>query len=200
MDIHVYALKIDRELREEERCYLTEVMPFSRRQRMLRLREGKQAQPLCAYGLLRYALEELYGFDQLPAIAVARSGKPYFTEKENICFNLSHTEGAVLCAVHDQPVGADIERSRPPAPAILHYYHISEERQFWEMWVHREAVIKCRGQGFAALARWDEELERSICCRPLPDVEGFYAAIASPAQKAERAVHMISMDELLRDL
>ena len=63
MDIQVYALTIDRELKEEERCYLTEVMPFSRRQRMLRLREQKQSQPLCAYGLLRLALQRLHGFE-----------------------------------------------------------------------------------------------------------------------------------------
>ena len=100
MDIQVYALTIDRELREEERCYLTEVMPFSRRQRMLRLREQKQSQPLCAYGLLRLALQRLHGFDQIPSIAIAPAGKPYLSEEGKICFNISHTDGAVLCAVH----------------------------------------------------------------------------------------------------
>lgn len=200
MDIQVYALAIDRELRDEERCYLTDVMPFSRRQRMLRLREQKQSQPLCAYGLLRLALQRLYGFAQLPAISIAPAGKPYFAEEGQICFNISHTDGAVLCAVHDREVGVDIERSRAPAPTILHYYRISEERQFWEMLVHREAVAKCRGCGFAALSHWDEEMEKSITTYPLPLLDGFYAALATGEPKVRYAAHLVTIDELLTEM
>ena len=200
MDIQVYALTIDRELKEEERCYLTEVMPFSRRQRMLRLREQKQSQPLCAYGLLRLALQRLHGFDQIPSIAIAPAGKPYLSEEGKIYFNISHTDGAVLCAVHDREVGVDIERSRAPAPTILHYYQISEERQFWAMWVHREAVAKCRGCGFAAMAHWDEEMERSITTHPLSIFDGFYAALATGEAKAGYDVHVVTIDELLTEM
>lgn len=200
MDIQVYALAIDRELREEERCYLTEVMPFSRRQRMLRLREQKQSQPLCAYGLLHYALRRLYGFEQLPAIAIAPAGKPYFSEEGRICFNISHTDGAVVCAIHDHAVGVDIERSRTPAQTILHYYQIAEPRQFWEMWVHREAVAKCRGSGFAALARWNEELERSIDCQAIDILPDCYAAVATGEPNTPRVSHLVTIDELLANV
>ena len=50
--VQVYALRIDRELSSAERAALLEILPYSRRQRLIRTREDKQIQALCAYGAL----------------------------------------------------------------------------------------------------------------------------------------------------
>ena len=179
MDIQIYALAIDRELGDEERTCLMGGLPYLRYQRLMRTRENKQNQAMCAYGLLRYALREQFGLEDLPEIAIATEGKPSFRRREDIQFNLSHTQGAVVCALAASPVGVDLERSRPPADNILHYYHFTKGQDFWEMWVRREAIAKYHGRGFAALSHWDKGLEQGVTCRPLALLEGYYAALAT---------------------
>lgn len=132
--VQVYALRIVRDLTREEWASLLEILPYRRRQRLLRTREDKQLQVLCAYGALHLALQRQYDFYGFPPIAIASEGKPYFPDYPSIQFNLSHTDGAVVCALSETPVGVDLERSRPPAGNILHYYHVTESSDFWEMW------------------------------------------------------------------
>ena len=119
--VEVYALRIRRDLSSSERAALLEILPYGRRQRLLRTREDKQVQALCAYGALHLALHRQYDFFGFPPISIAEGGKPYFPDYPHIQFNLSHTDGAVVCAVSSPPVGVDLERSRPPADNILHY-------------------------------------------------------------------------------
>ena len=198
MEIQVYTLPVDRELGEKEREKLLDMMPLFRRQRLVRTRESKQIQALCAYGLLRYALERQYGYACLPPMAIAEEGKPYFPDLPKVCFNLSHTEGAVLCALHDRAVGVDVERHRAAAQTVLHYYHITETGEFWNMWVHREAIAKCRGKGFAALTHWDASLEERIDCRALSVVEGFHAAVATEDPSSAHRCILTSLEEILQ--
>ena len=195
--VQVYTLQIDRELSSGERSALLEILPYSRRQRLLRTREDKQVQALCAYGALHLALQRQYEFFGFPPIAIAEGGKPYFPDYPHIQFNLSHTDGAVVCALSDTPVGIDLERSRPPADTVLHYYHFTEGRDFWEMWVHREAIAKYHGRGFAALAHWDEALELGVTCRSLAVLEGYYSALATSAP-VPCAIHAAGIGEIVR--
>ncbi len=200
MEIQVYALAIDRELTDEERDCLVSILPYARYQRLIRAKENRQNQAMCAYGLLRHALEEQYGLRTLPAIALCKEGKPVFRDRPEVHFNLSHTDGAVLCAVHDHPVGVDIERSREAAVALMRYYHIESQDTFWRMWVRREAIAKCHGQGFAVLPHWDTGLEQTVDCRSLPMLEGFYAAAASAEKGTPMQAHVITLDEMLKEL
>lgn len=200
MEIQVYALAIDRELTDEERDCLVSILPYARYQRLTRARENRQNQAMCAYGLLRHALEEQYGLQTLPAISLCKEGKPVFRDRAEIHFNLSHTDGAVLCAVHDHPVGVDIERSREAAVALMRYYHIENQDTFWRMWVRREAIAKCHGQGFAVLPHWDTGLEQTVDCRSLPMLDGFYAAVASGEKGTSIKAHVVTLDEMLEGL
>ena len=196
-EVAVYALRISRDLTSEERSALLEILPFSRRQRLSRTREDKQIQALCAYGALHLALQRQHDFYGFPPIAIAEGGKPYFPDYPSIQFNLSHTDGAVVCALGGAPVGIDLERSRPPADTILHYYHFTQGCDFWEMWVHREAVAKSHGRGCAALAHWDEGLEQGVICRPLDLMGGYYAALATAAP-LPYAVHHTDVQEIVQ--
>lgn len=200
MEIQVYALAIDRELTDEERDCLVSILPYARYRRLTRARENKQNQALCAYGLLRHALEEQYGLQTLPAITLCKEGKPVFRDRPEIYFNLSHTDGAVLCAVHDHPVGVDIERSREAAVAIMRYYKIGNQDTFWRMWVRREAIAKCHGQGFSVLPHWDTGLEQTVDCVSLPMLNGFYAAAATEARGTHMQPHVVALEEMLTRL
>lgn len=200
MEIQVYALAIDRELTDEERDCLVSILPYARYQRLTRARENRQNQAMCAYGLLRHALEEQYGLEILPAISLCKEGKPVFRDRPEIHFNLSHTDGAVLCAVHDHQVGVDIERSREAAVAIMRYYKIENQDTFWRMWVRREAIAKCHGQGFAVLPHWDTGLEQSVDCTSLPMLDGFYSAVATEARGTPIRAHVVALDEMLAHL
>ena len=71
-----------------------------------------------AYALLRYAVKQLFDLPELPEIVKEEKGKPYFPQYSRICFNLSHSYGAAVCAVHDRPIGVDVEKVRP-APRRL---------------------------------------------------------------------------------
>ena len=192
----VYVLQITRELTGEERAALVEILPYGRRQRLSRTREDKQTQALCAYGALHLALQQQYDFYGFPPMAIAEGGKPYFPDYADIQFNLSHTDGAVACVLSGSPVGIDLERSRPPAPTILHYYHLTQEREFWEMWVRREAIAKFHGRGFAALAHWEEALERGVICRSVALLPGYYAALAT-ATPLPCSICQVTVEEIV---
>lgn len=90
-----------------------------------------------------------------------RNGKPY-TKSADICFNISHSDELVLCAVNDTPVGADIEKIRDINSSVIKYTcnkdeldyvyesSISKEetlKRFFEIWTFKEACFKFKGTG-----------------------------------------------------
>ena len=107
VNIRLYAVKLDRPLSEAERSTLARFLPPERQDRI------KTSEPLCAYALLCRALHELYGLEDLPQLSYGEHGKPYFASHLDVHFSLSHTRGAALLAVHNEPIGADIECLRP---------------------------------------------------------------------------------------
>ncbi len=63
-----------------------------------------------AYSLLSCLYEKIYG-KQMPNIARAERGKPYFLGEGTPSFNISHTDGAALAVIDtsDAEIGADIQ-------------------------------------------------------------------------------------------
>lgn len=86
-------------------------------------------------------------------------GKPYLVEYTNIHFNISHSKGAIACAVSDRPVGVDIERIRKIDFRIVRYFFSQQEKdyifadsestdlRFTEVWTKKEAYLKFLGTG-----------------------------------------------------
>ena len=197
MEIKVYVMPMNRLLSTEEKDRLEKELPFFRRQRYLREREEKQEQTLCAYGLLRRALELEYGFARIPEVEVAEGGKPYFPGHSDIYFNISHTEGAVLCAIHDHEIGVDIQHHRTPAASLMKAFDLTEEEEFWKIWVCREAIGKSKGKGFAALRCWDEKLEEGMYCLLLDTFHGYSAAVATELADAVCRCQVVTMEEII---
>ena len=129
--------------------------------------------------LLALALEREYGLRELPEIAREPGGKPFFPSRPDICFNLSHSHGAAVCALHDKPVGIDVEKLRP-APRRL--AEGMEDEAFFRLWTAKEATVKRRGQGVAALLR---PMEPDSLCRHLEGLLEGYIVTVCPSEEAE---------------
>lgn len=152
MEIELIALRLDRPLTREERAHLAAFVPPERLRRLEALRDPTRAdEPLCAYAALRLALREHCGWQTLPPLAYGAHGKPCFADHPEVCFSLSHTRGAVLVGIHDQPLGVDIERIRPMrARAMQRLADTADEREFFARWTRRESRAKWSGAGLAA--------------------------------------------------
>lgn len=111
-----------------------------------------------AYGLLSALLAETEGMAPLPKIVRTETGKPYFPDRPDLHFSVSHSGGLSLCALADTPVGADVELVRPRSPKLPRYalshreYAWYEGRgsrweDFYTLWTLKEARVKCTGEG-----------------------------------------------------
>jgi medium-chain acyl-[acyl-carrier-protein] hydrolase len=118
---------------------------------------------------LRLILARYVG--QLPAnlrFGYGRYGKPFLLdppEAKEIGFNVAHSgEWALIAVARGQAVGVDVERKRPGrdladvgqrvfAPAECQHLRSLTEKDrldaFYELWVRKEACLKCSGLGFA---------------------------------------------------
>lgn len=117
-----------------------------------------------AYALLAYAARRRWGLEQLPAIARHEQGKPFFPAHPGYHFNLSHSGTLALCALDDQPVGADMEVIRPHHPKLAQRI-CSEEELAWlenqpdqlsalcQLWTCKEALVKYHGTGLTVPLR-----------------------------------------------
>lgn len=104
----------------------------------------------CGRELLAVMLRQELGISALPEIAAGKGGKPCFPACPEICFNISHSYGAVVCAIHDHPVGVDVEKLRP-APKRLAAGKTDEA--FFRWWTMGEAALKREGGSALQLLR-----------------------------------------------
>lgn len=91
-------------------------------------------------------------------------GKPYLAFPHNKAFfNISHTDGCVICAISDSEVGVDIEKiTSIPEDIIKDTLSESEKRilasfneseqalraqKFFSFWTRKEAYVKYTGRG-----------------------------------------------------
>ena len=131
-----------------------------------------------AWTLLAEVLERELGIENLPETAKGEEGKPFFPQRPDICFNLSHSHGAAVCAVHDKAIGVDMERLRTPP---RHLGRGMEPEAFFRLWTAREATVKRRGQGVAALMRGEAP---DPLCRCLPDLLPGWVVTVCPSEDA----------------
>ena len=112
-----------------------------------------------AYRLLAYAVQEVYGLP-LPEIACDSRGKPFFTQRQEICFNLSHCRGLAVCGISAFPLGVDCESIRSLREGVLRRSFAPEEvlavmespqpdETFFRFWTLKEAFVKALGVGIS---------------------------------------------------
>lgn len=186
MSIELWAARLDRPLTAEETETMMALLPPERRERLLRQREDRRREPLCAYFLLCRALSELYGWRELPEIALTDRGKPYFLRRPEVQFNLSHTAGAVLVGVVDEPLGVDIEHIRPVSQrAMRRLADVDTREDFFRSWVRREARAKRSGDGVGTMMQGETPLRYGEVYYEIETFPGYAAGVATGS--AERS-------------
>lgn len=89
-------------------------------------------------------------------------GKPYFKFDKNFEFNIAHSGKWVVCAVHNSPVGIDIEEIQPIDFEIARRFFAKSEYDlllnkenneqlsyFYDLWSIKESYIKASGKGLS---------------------------------------------------
>lgn len=199
MAMELWCARLERPLTEREQETLLQLLPPERRTRLEKLREPeKMREPLCAYLMLYLALRKLYGWKKLPEIARTQQGKPYFPDYPDVHFNISHTGGAVLVGISDQPIGVDIERIRPVSQrAMQRIAGASTEQEFFRSWVRREARTKRSGAGISTMVRSEAPLQYGEFYYEIDTFPGFVAGVATRGKDVPGTVHRYSLDEML---
>ena len=131
-----------------------------KRARIMRMRrDSDKALALTAHRLLCYAVKTGHGFMPQPAdFMLEPRGKPYLAARPDIHFSISHSGGMAMCALHDSPVGADIEKRRAVGERVAERVMTAEElrlysdapdgqRLFFQIWTLKEAYVKYCGAG-----------------------------------------------------
>ena len=198
MSIELWAARLERPLTEAEEAAMLALLPPERRERLLRLRQPeKRREPLCAYLMLRRALWEQFHWRDLPEIRTASLGKPFFPDHPEVHFNLSHTAGAVLVALSDRPVGADIEHIRPVSQrAMRRLADVDTERAFFQSWVRREARAKRSGAGVGTMLSSEEPLQPGEQFYFLDTFPGYAAGVATRGGGPPSPLRRYSLDEV----
>ena len=100
-----------------------------------------------AYSLLDRVFTAEFG-GALPEIKKTPAGKPFFPDRPEIHFSLSHASTHVLCALSDRPVGVDVESPRQISERAVRFFCSPEEFSLFdplELWVLKESYIKFVG-------------------------------------------------------
>ena len=96
--------------------------------------------------------------NDLPSIAVAPRGKPYFVDDPRH-FSISHTQNHAFCVLCHRPVGLDAEEMGREInlalaekilsePEKIRYNEAADKRQaLLKLWVLKEAAAKLTGEG-----------------------------------------------------
>lgn len=192
----LWIISLDRGLTDEERCALLCCLPQARLKRLQRIPHMEAwREPLCAYGLLFLAAKETWGWSALPTISLTEQGKPVFPDHPSCCFNVSHTSGAVLVGLGEQPIGVDLERIRPLSQRFLR--RLKENGQtledYYEDWVRYEASVKCRGEGVHPHHTPEEGADAELVSL-LPDYKA--AVCGEPVTD----LYKLTLEELLQEL
>ena len=143
---------------------LFERLPRFRREKAETIRaEETRYGSVAAFSLLLHALERAELDMRAPSVweelgfRVTEKGKPYFAGAPGIRFSLSHTRGAVLCAVSGTEVGCDIEdpERKTDVEKLAHMVLSEQEKgctdrpDFFRIWTRKEAYSKYTGNGLA---------------------------------------------------
>jgi len=140
------------------------------------------------YKLLEQAFESVFKMSA-PAVATDKNGKPYFPERADVHFSLSHSGKYVMCAISTDKVGADIQKSQAISDKMTTRVFTENELKTADslsLWCLKESFIKLKGK----LDRPYREMEfiksENAFCGPddtwgavINEIEGYTAAVCA---------------------
>ncbi|MFZ5351497.1 MAG: 4'-phosphopantetheinyl transferase family protein [Bacillota bacterium] len=180
---------------------------------------------LLSEAMIRYILIRYYNIENDSIrIKYNHYGKPYIEKYENIHYNISHAGEWVVCAVHDSPVGIDIEKiqiidikiaKRFFAPTEYEYIKSSQDydtlKRFYDIWTLKESFLKALGCGLSkplnsfsiTIDDYDIKLKNGDQVQDfyfkMFDIEKIYKlSICSSTNNFPEEIDFIKGDELLK--
>lgn len=162
-------------------------MPSNIKARLSEKNSQKRMLSLIGWKLLADNLPNSYLLSQ---VEFEEKGKP-FIPNSDIHFNISNTKGIVVLALHNKPIGVDVERLRKAREIIYPRVFCEEEvsaitcdDDFTRLWTRKEAVVKLFGGGismglptFSVLKNGLEAFGKIIEISSI-EIQGYYSHIA----------------------
>lgn len=121
--------------------------------------------------LLKTSLSNLGVPSNIDEIKFHNSGKPFIN---NISFNISHTEGMVVCAITTQgEIGIDIEKIKPVNLSNFEAWFTKSEwtdiyntssplHKFYWYWTRKESIIKAMGVNLSYLHQIEIDISQDF--------------------------------------
>ena len=152
-------------------------------------RKEDQVRTLLAHALSKMMLaKELQTTPSVLQYKVNKYGK-YELDGHPLCFNLSHAQDYVVCAISKKQVGVDIEKCIPRDFQLFTtvwskeektQFNLRDHRSFYRLWTAKESYVKYLGIGLhACLTDISVDLNGSI----------MYQRMVSAAQVSYVKVH-----------
>lgn len=145
-----------------------------KRQRLEQMTPQRRRQSLCGDALARQMLATVLGIaPQDVAFTYTKSGKPLVN---GAYFSISHSGDLVGCAVSEYPIGLDVEQIRSAPPRLCRALDAEgkSDRDFFQLWTKREALLKCRGE---TVAKWrNQDWQQENYKFSMPEVPDGYCA------------------------
>jgi 4'-phosphopantetheinyl transferase len=123
-----------------------------------------------------------------------KHGKPYEIRNE-VFFSLSHSGEILICAVSKNEVGADVEKIRSVehmkkiAQRYFENEKISDEKDFFNAWVKREAYLKYKGTGFA---NGGKEKAVNVFLKNIFEIDGYAVSVCAKDEEFVEIVKLFS--------
>lgn len=169
-----------------------------RRERILRfVRKEDRVRSLVGHALARWMLGERTGVrPETIRFGEGAYGKPYWPERPDVYFNVSHSGDWVVAAVDVADVGVDIERIRLPDFRIAERFFAPQEYAslmrledeaartefFFELWTLKESYVKALGAGLSyPLGRFCVRASGGVVRIDDPSAQTAYYARSYPA-------------------
>lgn len=163
--VHLWRRSLHASAAEVDSCY--GLLSNEEKERALRFRiERPRKDFVLTRGTLRLLLARyLGGTPQQVRLRSAANGKPFLEGENDLCFNVSHTDGlALLAFAKRRAIGVDVENlaRETEVEQLAERFFSETERQalrklsgeelkaaFFRCWTRKEAYIKAKGNGLS---------------------------------------------------
>lgn len=164
--MRVYAIKIQ-DITDIDEQKLMDVLDSDRKRQIKKLKCNEdRLRSICAGLLLHYVfLTEGHQEEEWKQVIHKKNeyGKPYFDNYPYFHFSISHSGDWVVCGVHDQEIGVDIQRKKCGSGKIAQRFFSEKENAwllqkqspderrtlFYKMWTAKESYVKLAGTSIA---------------------------------------------------
>ncbi len=225
--LKLYAAKVC-EIEQVEQTQLLDLLDCDRKKNIAIFQGKKQREQSMVAGLLlRYAfLQAGYNVNQWQQVEIERTthGKPHIKGYEAFEYSLSHSGEWVLCAVDSQPVGADIQETKPWKIQVAKRFYDQEEYDrllriqedsaktelFYNMWTAKESAAKRSGRGLGGgISRYrtkedyqelyDTEIQKQFHIRLYKELTDYIVCVCSETADFPKRIEVVYSSALWYD-